>query len=157
MSVVKKIFKVVLTLLVIIIIFITLFIVSFFVNHNYLISWKLTSDFKDIIIDNSQIEIIESKSVHGKLNGNGNGINYFGTVLVKTDSEEILKKLLPLLDEEYGTVGYMLQIDSNVNNELIEHVDLEYDKALVDGETYYSIYYFNISNDYSYPLDILGN
>ncbi len=153
----KKVVKTILAVVTIFVILITLFICSFFINHNFIIRWSLTKDFKDIINDNSQAEIIESKSVHGKLNGNGNGINYFGTVLIKAESEEKLAELLPLLDEEFGAVGYMLQPSSTVNTDLIEHVSIEYDHTFIEGETYYSIYYFNLSNEHSYPLDIRGH
>ena len=153
----KKFSKVISAVLIAIVILVILFILSFFVNHNILINHKLTWDFKDIIKNESGIEIIQWKSVYGKLNGNGNGINYFGTVLVKTDSEESINKILPALDEEYEIVGYVTQSGSKVNNKLVEKVNLEYDESLSEGEIYYSIYYFNSSNKYSYPFDLRGH
>ncbi len=153
----RKLMKIISAFFIVIIVLIILFILSLFVNHNFLINQKLTRNFENIIKTQSEIEIIQSKSVYGKLNGNGNGINYFGTVLVKSDSEEKLKELLPLLDEKYEIVGYVVQSGTVVNNKLIEHVNLEYDESLSKGETYYSIYYFNASNKYSYPFDIRGH
>lgn len=152
----SKIAKTIICALISIAILGTLFIVSLFINQNFLIRWKLTSDFKDLICENSHIEIIETKSTHGKLNGNGNGINYFGTVLVKTDSKDTLKELLALLDTEFDTVGYVTQINQTIENNLLEHTTLEYNTPLTNGEIYYSIFYFNHTNKYSYQLDIRG-
>ena len=153
---VKKVVKTILAVATILVILITLFICSFFINHNFIIRWSLTKDFKDIITDNSQVEIIESKSVHGKLNGNGNGINYFGAVLVKANSEDEVSALMALLDAEYGTVGYKVQSGSEIESELLEHSRLRYDSD-PSGAPYYTIYYFNYSNEHSYPLDIRGS
>ncbi|MBE6692517.1 MAG: hypothetical protein E7586_04195 [Ruminococcaceae bacterium] len=157
MTYIKKPLKIVLAVFIALVVSMLLFVLSFFINHNFLINHHLTQEFKDIIKSESEIEIIQSKSVRGKLNGNGNGINYFGTVLVKANSDEDLKKLLTKLDEEFETVGYAIQSGEQVNNRLIEHVNLEYDENLSNDETYYSIYYFNASNKYSYPFDIRGH
>ena len=50
----------------------------------------LVSDFKSELRAAEGIEIVETVSDYGKLNGNGNGINYFGAVLVKVDNPDVL-------------------------------------------------------------------
>ena len=84
----KKILKILLIAIIIVILFIPLIIsVS---NDN--ISKNVVKNLKSISLpDNS--ELIDSISVSGKLTGNGNGMQYFGAILIKTDlSEEELNK-----------------------------------------------------------------
>ena len=154
---IKKLFKIIGRIFIVGVLLIILFMVSLFINHNFIISHCLMNNFKDLIKTEESIEIMQSKTAHGKLCGNGNGINYFGTVLVKADSEEALKEVSNKLDEEFEAVGYVIQSGTQIDNYFIEHLSLEYNEPITEGETYYSIYYFNSSNKYSYTLDIRGH
>lgn len=153
----KNIKRILLVAVLVPIVAVVLLFVSTFINHNFIIRMSLTSDFEEIITENTDFEIIDSESTHGKLCGNGNGINFFGSVVVKTNSEEELKKLLPLLDEKFEIVGYQLQKGNKIDSPLIENTTLEYDASLDERQTYYTIYYFNGSHEYSYDFDIRGH
>ena len=63
-------------------------LLCFSFGRNCFISSKLMNSFQSTIEQNTDIEIIDEQSTYGKLNGNGNGINYFGAVLVKSESSK---------------------------------------------------------------------
>ncbi len=61
----------------------------------------LVNDFEMEIESADGIELIETQSAYGKLNGNGNGFNYFGAALVKTDDPALLDELIQKLDTNF--------------------------------------------------------
>lgn len=124
--------------------------------RNQFISNGLIEGFENEISSYEGIEIIESKSTYGKLNGNGNGINYFGAVLVKADSEDTLEKIVTELSSNYDIVEYNRQPSSQIDSYLLEHKSLSFDKSLSPNEEYYCIYYYN-SSDESNSFDIAGH
>jgi hypothetical protein len=63
--------------------------------------FALMDEFVGTICDVATADIIESKSVYGKLNGNGNGIQYFGVVLVAKDSIKDVDSLISILDDKF--------------------------------------------------------
>ena len=92
--------------------------------------------------------IIESVSKAGKLTGNGNGMQYFGAVLIKSDltADE--------LSDFYSDAIVKKQTSQKI--EVIEHVSLSFE-TVIDGDNYYIVYKFG---DNSLPfanLDIRGH
>ena len=65
----------------------------------------LVSDFKSELRAAEGIEIVETVSDYGKLNGNGNGINYFGAVLVKVEGPDVLDTLVSL-NKDFDVMDY---------------------------------------------------
>ena len=47
---------------------------------------ELMMNFQSFIESSADVEIIETKSVYGKLNGNGNGIQFFGVALLRVNT-----------------------------------------------------------------------
>ncbi len=93
-----------------------------------------------------EIEFIESQSATGKLNGNGNGKQFFCAVLVYAESEETVKTLANELDQEFESVGYSLQNNKtidNANNKYLEHASVSFEKFPQNSETCYVIYLFD--------------
>ena len=92
--------------------------------------------------------IIESVSKAGKLTGGGNGMQYFGAVLIKSG-------LTPdELSDFYSDAIVKKQTSQKI--EVIEHVSLSFE-TVIDGDNYYIVYKFG---DISLPfanLDIRGH
>ncbi len=132
-------------------------VVAFFFgfNQNSLISRKLTNDLKSQIMDNGSFEIVDSVSVCGKLVGNGNGMQFYGAVLVESDSETDISEFVDSLDSEFEVVGYCFQTDSQIKTDALHgHFYPQYENFPKDGKTYYTIYYFNSNHKYSTDFDI---
>ena len=92
--------------------------------------------------------IIESVSKAGKLTGNGNGMQYFGAVLIKSD-------LTPdELSDFYS--GAVVKKQTSQKIEVIEHVSLSF-KTVIDGDNYYIVYKFGDSSLPFANLDIRGH
>ena len=133
-----------------------LLLLCFLLGRNYFISSKLMNSFQSTIEQNTDIEIIDEQSTYGKLNGNGNGINYFGAVLVKSESSKDIEIIISELERQYDIVGYTKQTQADINCYLLEHVSLSFDVSLDDNENYYCIYYFD-SSEKSNFFDIRGH
>lgn len=83
----------------------------------------------------SDTKIIESQSILGKLNGNGNGMSYLVTSLIKSE------KTLDELEEYYNKYNINVQEQTTTEfiNKYLEHGSIEY-KSMKE--------YFVLSNDY---------
>lgn len=92
--------------------------------------------------------IIESVSKAGKLTGNGNGMQYFGAVLIKSG-------LTPdELSDFYS--GAVVKKQTSQKIEVIEHVSLSFE-TVIDGDNYYIVYKFGDSSLPFANLDIRGH
>ncbi|MBO5778592.1 MAG: hypothetical protein J6R82_03390 [Clostridia bacterium] len=112
------------------------------------------SDLCDAL-EAEEIAVIESKSVCGKLNGNGNGMNFFAAALVKA-TPEALDAVVSALSEEHERVSYVKQTAAKIDLSYLEHRTLIYDhKDYSDGE-YYTVYVYD-SGLKSFPLDVRGH
>ena len=101
------------------------------------------------------IEVIESRSVCGKLNGNGNGMNFFAAVLVKADPEA-LDACIADLSSTHEVVEYICQNNKKIAVRYLEHASLTYSHAdYTDGE-YYTVYIYDSSLN-NFPLDVRGH
>ena len=126
----------------------------FFLND--LILLGMVNGLQSAVKENPQVQLVETQSVCGKLNGNGNGMQYFGAVLIKSDDETAVKALLEELKGEYEVVGYCVQTGPNIRSGYLEHQTLSYDHDGFKDATYYSIYFYNSHSNLSNPLDLRG-
>ena len=126
-----------------------------FLNWNNFILKGFEADFEKAVKAEG-FEILETKSVCGKLNGNGNGINYFSAVLIKADENEV-KALVQGLETEFEVAKYYLQEDIEIATIHNEHGRLEYETALNENETYYTVYVFESGIKGSNLLDPKGH
>ncbi len=115
----------------------------------------LMDEFTDIISEYA--DVIETKSVYGKLNGNGNGIQYFGAVLVPKDSIKDIEALIEKLDIQFELVGYCEQEGQEILSEYLEHKKIKYETIIDDNQKYISIYFFVSDYPYSNLFDIEGH
>ena len=100
-------------------------------------------------------ELIESLSQAGKLTGNGNGIQYFGAILIRSDLswEE--------LDAYYS--GYrsnewecLVETQEGQHIEVIDHGTLQFTEEIKDSG-YYIVYSWGSGNSLLEELDIRGH
>ncbi len=113
--------------------------------------------FLSTISEFSGSDIIESKSVYGKLNGNGNGIQYFGIALIHKDSIKDIDSLVAKLDTQFEIVDYCIQEKSEISSKYLEHRKLKYDTNIYDEIEYISISFFNTKHPDSDFLDEAGH
>lgn len=78
-------------------------------------------------------EIMEKQSICGKLNGNGNGMNYLATILIKSDLS------LEALQNHFLNYNVVKQENKIFTDPILEHGTIEYNK--VNNETDFAKYY----------------
>lgn len=106
-------------------------------------------------VSKGNVEMIESRSVCGKLNGNGNGMDFFAAVLV-TGTELEVQAVVAALAQAYGDVGYLSQSEAKITVKYLEHESLSYShKDYTDGE-YYTVYIYD-SDLPAFPMDLRGH
>lgn len=100
-------------------------------------------------------EFMESVSAAGKLIGNGNGMQYYGAILVK--SELTLDELSSYYGKYTDTeLKLMVCEQADQRIEEIEHVDLEYETEMNLG-MYYTVYSWGNYDGLFAELDIRGH
>ncbi|MGO4184251.1 hypothetical protein AB4Z17_24015 [Paenibacillus sp. TAF43_2] len=149
----KKTFKIILSIAVVVLV---IPIASIpFVNNNIAYSIK-----KDLIRLNlpDKTEIIDAVSSAGKLVGNGNGMQFFGAILIKS---ELALEELNNFYSVYRKNDWSYIVEKQVSNHIafIEHDDLTF-KALNKDEkliNYYIVYTWGSSNYPLSDLDLRGH
>lgn len=99
-----------------------------------------------------QTQTVESLSQAGKFVGNGNGMQYFGAILIQSDLS--MDDLLV----HYQTVlpGAVVKKQTTQQIDCIEHGSISFDSA-IDGDNYYIVYYFGGGIELFSKLDIRGH
>ena len=102
-----------------------------------------------------ETELIESLSQAGKLTGNGNGMQYFGAILIRSELS------LEELDAYYSDYRsneweYLVEIQEGQSIEVIEHKALQFSEEIEDGG-YYIVYSWGSGNSLLEELDIRGH
>ena len=111
----------------------------------------------DTVKDEMHDEPIEIQSVYGKLNGNGNGIQYFGAVLIEKASIENPDLLIAKLDSRFEIVGIIDQKDSKITSKYLQNKSLNYEFEFDPGKDYISVFFYNSSYPMSNDQDVLGH
>ncbi|MBQ7767474.1 MAG: hypothetical protein IJ403_01175 [Oscillospiraceae bacterium] len=117
---------------------------------------NLLRDFSDTISQHSQENPIEIKGVYGKLNGNGNGIAFFGAALVNKDTVSDMDALLAALDADFETVGILEQDGRKVVSEYLQHKTLYFNTHVQGGGPAITIYFYT-THPNSNPNDPAGH
>lgn len=97
--------------------------------------------------------MVESLSATGKLVGNGNGMQYFGAILIK--SELTLDELSAYYSQKLPNAVIIEQKAQRI--ECVEHQALSFDTTLTGEENYYIVYLFGNSISPFSDLDIRGH
>ena len=102
-----------------------------------------------------ETELIESLSQAGKLTGNGNGMQYFGAILIK--SELSLEELETYYsDYRSNEWEYFVEIQEGQSIKVIEHKALQCSEEIEDSG-YYIVYSWGSGNSLLKELDIRGH
>lgn len=104
---------------------------------NNIISDNVAADVKSTPLPEGT-EYIEKFSKAGKVVGNGNGMQYLGGILIKSDLplESIQKYYQQYTDKDYE---YIVEKQSGNNISVIEHGNQKL-KSDVEGDNYYIVY-----------------
>ena len=123
-----------------------------FINNN--IAYKVEKELCETPLP-EKTELIESISRAGKLTGNGNGMQYFGAILIRSDLS------LEELDAYYS--GYrsnewecLVETQEGQSIEVIDHETLQFSEEIKDSG-YYILYSWGSGNSLLEQLDIRGH
>jgi hypothetical protein len=99
----------------------------------------------------SKTQMIENRSICGKLNGNGNGMDFLATILIKSDLS------IGELQKYYSFAEVIPQKCTNLKSEYLEHGEIKYTK-LQHVKAYNNYFVVLIYYD-GYPalFDLRGN
>ena len=122
---------------------------------NNITAATVLSDIKNIPLPENT-EYVDGVSAAGKFTGNGNGMQYFGAMLIKTDLS---------LDElnsyysDYRENEFRLLIEKQESGEIavIEHGSLVFESELSQDENYYIVYSWGDGIDLFADLDLRGH
>ena len=99
--------------------------------------------------------MIESLSQAGKLTGNGNGMQYFGAILIR--SELSLEELETYYsDYRSNEWEYLVEIQEGQSIKVIEHKALQFSEEIEDSG-YYIVYSWGSGNSLLKELDMRGH
>lgn len=145
--------KILIVIIFLVVISISLFIVIIpLVNNLY--AKQLERELRETPLP-EKTEIIDSVSRSGKLVGNGNGIQYFGAILLKS------KLSLNELEDYYSVYWknewtYVVEPQKNQSIEVVEHSRIRFSEK-VGNEGYYIVYSWGDGPELLEQLDIRGH
>ena len=117
-------------------------------NHT---AYKVEKALCEILLP-EETELIESLSQAGKLTGNGNGMQYFRAILIK--SELSLEELETYYsDYRSNEWEYLVEIQEGQSIKVIEHKALQFSEEIEDSG-YYIVYSWGSGNSLLKELDI---
>ena len=120
-------------------------------NH---IAYKVEKALCEIPLP-EETELIESLSQAGKLTGNGNGMQYFGAILIK--SELSLEELETYYsDYRSNEWEYLVEIQKGQSIEVIDHGGLQFSEEIKDSG-YYIVYSWGSGDSLLQELDMRGH
>jgi len=123
-------------------------------NENILAN--LMNDFSEKISTVSGADIVEMQGTYGKLNGNGNGISYFGAALLRKNSISDIEMLKETLDEDFEIIEVQVQQDRKIHSRHLEHRSLQFDTDISKDGPYICISFYTTHPD-SDLEDLLGH
>lgn len=128
-----------------------------FATQNYRLLWSKVKDMRSIIKSYENVELIETKSVYGKLNGNGNGINFFGAALIRANSEDEVIEICEKLEEKIDISEYSRQTEKEIDTKYLEHEKLLFDYDFdANDDNLYLVFFFD-SDTRANLMDLKGH
>ena len=119
---------------------------------NNLSAKKIENQLLSITLPDNTVTV-ESLSKAGKLIGNGNGMQYFGAMLIR--SERTLEDLSAYYSQQNADVIVKEQKTQDID--FLEHETLFFKSNIADGKTYYIVYLFGGGISPFSELDIRGH
>lgn len=123
-----------------------------FINNN--IAYKVEKELCETPLP-EKTELIESISRAGKLTGNGNGMQYFGAILIRSDLslEELYAYYSGYRSNEWEC---LVETQEGQSIEVIDHETLQFSEEIKDSG-YYILYSWGSGNSLLEELDIRGH
>lgn len=131
------------------------FIIPFAIHFsNDYAAIKTAKQIADIPLP-EQTEYMESVHLAGKLTGNGNGMQYFGAILVKSD---LTMDELAEYYQNFNNDSQEYSVDRQMEKEIqaIEHGTLSF-KTDIQGDNYYIVYSWGDNNNFASEFDLRGH
>lgn len=125
-------------------------------NWNNILLFQMMQKLENCV--RQDVQVLDTASVYGKLEGNGNGIQFYGAILVEAETEEKVAALVAELSDRYEEVGYAKQTDNAIQNKHLEHRTLAFSyPSFSENKNYFMIWFFNSQHDFAWALDLLGH
>ena len=123
-----------------------------FINNN--IAYKVEKELCETPLP-EKTELIESISRAGKLTGNGNGMQYFGAILIRSDLslEELYAYYSGYRSNEWEC---LVETQEGQSIEVIDHETLQFSEEIKDSG-YYILYSWGSGKSLLEELDIRGH
>ena len=123
-------------------------VINSFGKNTFLLN-EMVKTLVDTAKETEGIEVLDTRYDYGKLTGNGNGIEYYGAILVKASSENDVIKLVEELESHYETADYCLQTDGVVDEEYVRGVHYMVDEDVFEkfSGNLYSVYFLTTNED----------
>lgn len=138
------------TIVVAIIVLLVVFLLSIPFINNYLAS-RIATEIEQIPLP-EKTTYIESVSRADKMVGNGNGIQYLGAVLIKSDLS------IEELNEFYAEYNDLkIEEQTNEKIEFIDHGELSFEHDFDENENYYILYSWGEGIELFSALDMRGH
>lgn len=145
--------KILITVIVIIVTMIlSLLAAAPIVNNN--MAKKTADELADLPLPDNT-EYVEAVYKAGKLVGNGNGMQYFGAILIKSglSLEELKKYYSNYAENEWECV---VENQTNTDIKALEHAGPAF-KTDISGDNYYIVYSWGSNDTIFHELDIRGH
>ena len=124
---------------------------------NNIIASRTASELVDLPLP-EKTELIDYTSKAGKLTVNGNGMQYFGAIVIK--SELSIIELENFYSEHRSNeYQFILAEQNGARIEIIDHGKLFFDKlkSINDFSGYYIVYTWGSNNGYFWDFDLRGH
>ena len=96
------------------------------------------------VLEEYKVDLIEMKTTAGKLNDNGESVQIFCAILVRSDNEAVPQSCAEALGKLFTEASVTVQTDSSIENDLLVHKELSYQyTGFGSGGTYYTIYVYS--------------
>lgn len=120
---------------------------------------QMVGKFEEELENFEGVQIVEKQAVYGKLNGNGNGIQYFGAFLLENDSNVDWDGIEKKLDEEFELIERIELTSSDIYSKYLEHQELRFQTNIdQENKNEYIVYCFFNSRSLNDDLnDIEGH
>ena len=91
-------------------------------------------------IEKNKVEVIEMKTLYGKLNDDGSGSQFFCAALVKSESTAVSQAAADAVGKLVTEAGVLKQTGSKVESEHLVHKELIFKHSDFASGNYYVIY-----------------
>ena len=94
-------------------------------------------------LEKNKVDVIEMKTVFGKLNDTGSKSQFFCAALIRANSTDIPKAAADAIGKLVTEAGLLEQTGSRVESDLLIHKQIEFKHTDFSGGNYYVIYAYH--------------